>query len=210
MSGRTKSRGTHGLRKRCPLCKHLRRFYEPPRNHGGEREARAGWVKVGNRWVCGCVKARWRELYADPLVRALVGEVVAGGYRAPEDAEGDLGLTDVPAGPYPDRIMLEVAVRIRDLNPGIQVHVGGFLYPKQGRRRAERILKISLQSELRGEYRYTLEPTLVWHSPGCYPCKLNLGGEARVLRNASELREALLPVLDSSELLRAVSYLLNP
>jgi hypothetical protein len=65
-------RGTHALRRRCPVCKKLRRFYEPP---GGVRAAtrgmskdglhmigakqracRKGWKKVGGRWVCArCV-----------------------------------------------------------------------------------------------------------------------------------------------------------
>lgn len=202
-----KKRGTHGLRKRCPLCKHLRRFYEPPRNHGGQREARAGWVKVGSRWVCSCVKARWRQLYADPVVQALVREVVAGGYRSCEDAEGDLGLTDEPAGPYPDHIMLEVAEMIRAQHPGVEVQVGGTLCPKQGRRRAEMTSGFTLRSDLRGQYRYSLELTLVMRPPRRYPCWLHTQAGVQVPRNASELREALLPVLDSSELARAAKYL---
>jgi len=43
---------THDLRKKCPRCKKLRRFYEPPSDCGGERISRKKWRKVGSRWVC--------------------------------------------------------------------------------------------------------------------------------------------------------------
>lgn len=48
----SKNKGTHALRKRCPQCKKLRRFYEPPMDQGGERLSRAKWAKVNNRWIC--------------------------------------------------------------------------------------------------------------------------------------------------------------
>jgi hypothetical protein len=32
--------GTHDLRKRCPCCKKVRKFYEPPGDQGGKRVAR--------------------------------------------------------------------------------------------------------------------------------------------------------------------------
>jgi len=51
-------RGTHALRKRCPLCHKLRRFYEPPGDQGGERVSRGGWRKVDGQWVCGCASRR--------------------------------------------------------------------------------------------------------------------------------------------------------
>lgn len=57
MKGSGAKRGTHGLRKRCPKCKKLRKFYEPDGNHGGEdHRTRApqlpNWHKEGNQWVC--------------------------------------------------------------------------------------------------------------------------------------------------------------
>jgi len=46
-------KGTHALRKRCPLCKKRRRFYEPPGDQGGNnRLPRAGWKKVNGQWIC--------------------------------------------------------------------------------------------------------------------------------------------------------------
>ncbi len=45
--------GTHALRKRCPICRKLRRFAEPPGDQGGEREDKKGWHKLADgRWVC--------------------------------------------------------------------------------------------------------------------------------------------------------------
>lgn len=47
MNGAAAKRGTHGLRKRCPVCKHLRKFCAP-----GHRIDPREWQKVGDRWVC--------------------------------------------------------------------------------------------------------------------------------------------------------------
>lgn len=47
-----KQRGTHALRKRCPLCKKLRRFCDTPSDLGGTRDNRKGWHKIENRWCC--------------------------------------------------------------------------------------------------------------------------------------------------------------
>ena len=58
MKGSSRKRGTHGLRKRCPQCKILRKFYEPPGDVGGENHRGPAWVKYPDlrRWVCGyCV-----------------------------------------------------------------------------------------------------------------------------------------------------------
>ena len=54
---KTKSRGTHGLRKRCPLCKKLRRFFEPQEGSlvaAKQRQSNyeKGWRKREGRWVC--------------------------------------------------------------------------------------------------------------------------------------------------------------
>jgi hypothetical protein len=53
--GPGKHRGTHALRRRCPACHKLRRFYEPPGdvtpNPRSGRE-RAGWRVINGRWVC--------------------------------------------------------------------------------------------------------------------------------------------------------------
>jgi phage FluMu protein Com len=71
-------KSTHGLRKRCPQCKKVRRFYEPGEDRsargqqrldrrfaamdrpgfvddhrGDQRKSRAGWQKIDGRWVCG-------------------------------------------------------------------------------------------------------------------------------------------------------------
>lgn len=48
----TSKTGTHALRKRCPRCHKLRRFYEPPGDQGGTRKPRVGWTKVDGQWVC--------------------------------------------------------------------------------------------------------------------------------------------------------------
>ena len=54
MKGATKKRGTHGLRKRCPECKKLRKFCEPDMSTTGENHPRRPpWGKVEGRWVCG-------------------------------------------------------------------------------------------------------------------------------------------------------------
>jgi hypothetical protein len=53
--GPGKYRGTHALRKRCPACKKLRRFFEPPGDvyQGGSRPSRKGWTKLADgRWIC--------------------------------------------------------------------------------------------------------------------------------------------------------------
>lgn len=57
MRGATAKRGTHGLRKRCPICRKLRKFREPHGNQGGEvHPRRKSWRKLDGRWVCGlCV-----------------------------------------------------------------------------------------------------------------------------------------------------------
>ena len=54
MKGATKKRGTHGLRKRCPRCRKLRKFCEPDGSQGGElKPRRPKWDKIDGRWVCG-------------------------------------------------------------------------------------------------------------------------------------------------------------
>lgn len=53
--GPGKYKGTHALRKRCPACKKLRRFFEPPGDvyQGGSRASRRGWTKSADeRWIC--------------------------------------------------------------------------------------------------------------------------------------------------------------
>lgn len=52
--GSQAKRGTHGLRKRCPRCKKLRKFY---RYDSGDTALCVGyraakWAKVAGRWVC--------------------------------------------------------------------------------------------------------------------------------------------------------------
>lgn len=66
MRGAHAKRGTKGLRKRCPICRKLRKFYEPMDGAHQDRSSkprRKPWVKdtVRNRWVCGwCVhRGRW-------------------------------------------------------------------------------------------------------------------------------------------------------
>lgn len=52
--GKSFQHGTHALRKRCPACKKLRRFYEPPGDQGGDRPGRKrmGWTKQDGLWIC--------------------------------------------------------------------------------------------------------------------------------------------------------------
>lgn len=73
----TERKTTHGLRRRCPLCRKLRKFHEPHGNQGGEsHERRMPWVRTPFGWACGfCVTARTgiqvpRGVYAwrDPYV----------------------------------------------------------------------------------------------------------------------------------------------
>jgi hypothetical protein len=43
----------HALKRRCPVCKKLRRFYE----HGGTHHAGETWTKIDGIWTCNfCVK----------------------------------------------------------------------------------------------------------------------------------------------------------
>jgi len=52
MRGAGRARGTHGLRKRCPVCRKLRKF---ARIEG--RDSR--WRKVGGRWTCSfCLRLK--------------------------------------------------------------------------------------------------------------------------------------------------------
>jgi hypothetical protein len=72
--------GTHGLRKRCPCCGKVRKFFEPPGDQGGDRHGRAekweavikglgyaynyerpGWVLTPFGWGCGWCAKRGKE-----------------------------------------------------------------------------------------------------------------------------------------------------
>lgn len=48
-----------GLKKRCPCCKKLRGFREPPGDQGGERHRRPLWVKTPFGWACGYCAQRY-------------------------------------------------------------------------------------------------------------------------------------------------------
>ena len=48
MKGSAAPRGTHGLRKRCPICRKLRKFCVP----NALRPQWRGWTKERGRWVC--------------------------------------------------------------------------------------------------------------------------------------------------------------
>lgn len=50
MRGATAKRGTHGLRKRCPVCKKLRKFRMSAEGYAAHTIGR--WTKRGGRWVC--------------------------------------------------------------------------------------------------------------------------------------------------------------
>jgi phage FluMu protein Com len=56
MRGSQAKRGTKGLRKRCPRCKKLRRFYY--KNDGNtEATMKPGLAKRDGRWTCPlCIK----------------------------------------------------------------------------------------------------------------------------------------------------------
>lgn len=45
-------KNNHSLRHRCPVCKHKRRFHEPPGDQGGTRKPKANWEKIDNVWIC--------------------------------------------------------------------------------------------------------------------------------------------------------------
>lgn len=62
MRGATAKRGTHGLRKRCPLCKKLRKFSAPE-----HRAAYFGWTKERGCWVCPRCSARLDEQRRGPV-----------------------------------------------------------------------------------------------------------------------------------------------
>lgn len=69
MKGATRSRnGSHALRRRCPVCKHLRKFYEPDGNHGGEchrdrmPRTHGTWMRIDGVWVCGKPKCEAKRL----------------------------------------------------------------------------------------------------------------------------------------------------
>lgn len=47
-------KGNHALRRRCPVCKKLRKFHEPNGRVGGEpHPRRRPWKLVDNVWICG-------------------------------------------------------------------------------------------------------------------------------------------------------------
>lgn len=55
MNGSSAKRGSHGLRRRCPVCKKLRKFCEPPGDVGGEDHPRRKPWKVLVLWGNGFV-----------------------------------------------------------------------------------------------------------------------------------------------------------
>lgn len=63
MRGATAKRGTHGLRKRCPVCKKLRRFSAPELRAGC-----LGWTKERGRWLCPRCSARLDEQRRGPVM----------------------------------------------------------------------------------------------------------------------------------------------
>lgn len=65
MRGAKAKRGTHGLRKRCPCCKKLRKFAHPPAHDRVE-----GWTKVGDQWICRLCseKCTWHCFECDKTV----------------------------------------------------------------------------------------------------------------------------------------------
>jgi len=54
MRGSSAKRGTHGLRKRCPCCKKVRKFYrwDDGFTAFAPKYRRENWQKVDGRWVC--------------------------------------------------------------------------------------------------------------------------------------------------------------
>jgi hypothetical protein len=82
--------GSRTLRKRCPICKRVRKFAEPPGDQGGEpHPRRPNWWKVpGGYLVCGwCVltaagiphKGWWKpylNLQVDDIISSMLSEKV--------------------------------------------------------------------------------------------------------------------------------------
>jgi hypothetical protein len=61
MKGACRSRkGTHALRRRCPVCRKLRKFREGDSSQSGEgHPRRMPWVITPFGWCCGwCVERR--------------------------------------------------------------------------------------------------------------------------------------------------------
>lgn len=71
MNGANKPRRGHALRRRCPLCKILRKFCEPDGNHGGERHPRRPpWILSPFGWCCGWCTFRLRFGLSDAQIRS--------------------------------------------------------------------------------------------------------------------------------------------
>ena len=61
MKGAGRARGTHSLRKRCPVCRKLRKF--PGNEQARARRVKMGWGKVDGLWTCPFCLRR------DPLLK---------------------------------------------------------------------------------------------------------------------------------------------
>lgn len=69
MNGTNRSRrGSHALRRRCPACGKLRKFYEPPGDQGGEAHPRRPpWINTPFGPACGWCWARAVQEVFEPL-----------------------------------------------------------------------------------------------------------------------------------------------
>lgn len=84
---RKRSGGSHALRRRCPKCKKLRRFYEPPTDVGGKfgrAGTHRGWAKVVGQWICvSCA----RDDVRDRLGSCVRGAWIAWALEQPDVAD---------------------------------------------------------------------------------------------------------------------------
>lgn len=62
MKNKSLKGGTHALRKRCPICRKVRKFYEPPGDQGGNRSSRYLKWKPIIEWLgykCDSARPSW-------------------------------------------------------------------------------------------------------------------------------------------------------
>lgn len=207
----TTSRGTHGLRKRCPRCKKLRRFYEPPRDQGGERPSRAGWEKVGGRWTCRfCMEAERQALYADPRVAALIQAGIESARREPllslEEVLGDLGIRDPAAkkSRKPADVLGDKVRAFNAENAGIAACSVQAFATRHGTSMRATICSLRLEN-----YEYGLGFSLVCgRGSAAYPCRGHLADhEVRVLQNEAQLASFLDEAFSTKDVRRVVTLL---
>lgn len=194
------NRGTHGLRRRCPRCKHLRRFYEPPGDQGDHRPARAKWVKVGNFWVCRpCVDKERQSLYENPRVAALVQAGIKSALRGPmrllEEVLDELGVLPArPRGKAPRVVFAEV---VRAFN----LELGGCVTAHVVQSKTTNCVTwgIHLRSLALPNYRHGLDFAVFQTPRKAYPCRSHVEAKTGFIPDEAALRKFLENQLTSEQ-----------